>query len=55
MPRKDTDRSQQLSRRERQIMDVLYANGPATTAEVLQRLPEPPSYSAVRSLLRILE
>jgi predicted transcriptional regulator len=55
MPRKDTDRSQQLSRRERQIMDVLYANGPATTAEVLQRLPEPPSYSAVRALLRILE
>lgn len=44
-----------LSRRERQIMDVLYARGPATAAEVQQALPDPPSYSAVRALLRILE
>ena len=44
-----------LSRRERQIMDVLYHKGSATAAEVLERLPEPPSYSAVRALLRILE
>src|SRR2546422_518592 len=44
-----------LSRRERQIMDVLYRNGSATAAEVLENIPEPPSYSAVRALLRILE
>lgn len=55
MTKKAIDRSQQLSRRERQIMDVLYAHGPSTTAEVLDRLPQPPSYSAVRALLRILE
>ncbi len=44
-----------LSRRERQIMDVLHARGQATAAEVLAELPNPPSYSAVRALLRILE
>ncbi len=44
-----------LSRRERQIMDVLYAKGAATAAEVQASLPDPPSYSAVRALLRILE
>src|SRR5436190_22122682 len=44
-----------LSRRERQIMDVLYRNGRATAAEVLEGIPKPPSYSAVRALLRILE
>jgi len=46
---------QNLSRRERQIMDVLHAKTQATAAEVLSALPEPPSYSAVRALLRILE
>ncbi|MGD0745496.1 MAG: BlaI/MecI/CopY family transcriptional regulator [Verrucomicrobiota bacterium] len=46
---------QQLSRRERQIMDVLHARNSATAAEVRAALPEPPSYSAVRALLRILE
>ncbi len=45
----------QLSRRERQIMEVIYARGRATAAEVLERLPDPPSYSAVRAMLRILE
>jgi predicted transcriptional regulator len=45
----------QLSRRERQIMDVLHAKGSGTAAEVLAALPDPPSYSAVRALLRILE
>jgi predicted transcriptional regulator len=45
----------QLSRRERQIMDVLYRNSAATAAEVLEEMPDPPSYSAVRALLRILE
>jgi predicted transcriptional regulator len=44
-----------LSRRERQIMDVLYARGRATSQEVLDALPDPPSYSAVRALLRVLE
>jgi predicted transcriptional regulator len=44
-----------LSRRERQIMDVIYAAGKATGAEVLAGLADPPSYSAVRALLRILE
>jgi|SRR6266540_5294213 len=44
-----------LSRRERQIMDVLHARGQATAAEVLAALPDPPGYSAVRALLRILE
>ena len=44
-----------LSRRERQILDILYAKGSATAADVLKALPDPPSYSAVRALLRILE
>ena len=44
-----------LSRRERQILDILYERGRATAAEVQTGLPEPPSYSAVRALLRILE
>ena len=44
-----------LSRREREIMDVLYALGRATAADVRKRMPEPPGYSAVRALLRILE
>jgi predicted transcriptional regulator len=48
-------RTTQLSRRERQIMDVIYRMGSATAAEVRDALPEPPSYSAVRALLRILE
>jgi predicted transcriptional regulator len=45
----------QLSRRERQIMDIVYARGQATAAEVTASLADPPSYSAVRALLRILE
>jgi predicted transcriptional regulator len=44
-----------LSRRERQIMDVIYAKGIATAAEVQATLPDPPSKTAVRTLLRILE
>jgi BlaI family penicillinase repressor len=46
---------QHLSRRERQIMDVIYARGQATAAEVLQALPDPPGKTAVRTLLHILE
>jgi predicted transcriptional regulator len=44
-----------LSRRERQIMDVIYAQGTATAVEVHAQLPDPPSKTAVRTLLRILE
>ena len=44
-----------LSRRERQIVDILYGHGRATAAEVQAALPDPPSYSAVRAMLRILE
>lgn len=43
-----------LSRRERQVMDILYRRGEATVAEVMADLPDPPTYSAVRSILRIL-
>jgi predicted transcriptional regulator len=44
-----------LSRRERQIMDVVYRRGRATAAEVQDGLADPPSYSAIRALLRVLE
>lgn len=44
-----------LSRRERQIMEVIYRLGRASAQEVLEELPDPPSYSSVRTLLRILE
>ena len=51
----NTTTHQDLSRRERQILDILYQQGQATAADVQNALPEPPSYSAVRALLRILE
>jgi predicted transcriptional regulator len=44
-----------LGRRERQIAEVVYRLGRATVSEVLAELPDPPSYSAVRAMLRILE
>ena len=44
-----------LSRRERQIMDFLFKHGKATVADVLGGIPDPPSYSAVRAMLRTLE
>ncbi len=44
-----------LSRRERQIMDVLYERQTATVSDVMEALPDPPSYSAVRATLRVLE
>jgi BlaI family penicillinase repressor len=47
--------SRDLSRRERQIMDLLHRAGRMTAADVLAGLDDPPSYSAVRALLRILE
>ena len=43
-----------LSRRERQVMNILFRRGEATVSEVMQDLPDPPTYSAVRSILRIL-
>lgn len=43
-----------LSRRERQVMDILYRHSGATVAEIMAELPDPPTYSAVRSVLRIL-
>jgi predicted transcriptional regulator len=45
----------QLSRRERQIMEVIYARGEATATEIVETLPDPPSRTAVRTFLRILE
>lgn len=44
-----------LSRRERQILDIVYARGEATAAQVVADLPDPPTKTAVRTLMRILE
>ena len=43
-----------LTRRERQIMEVVYARGEATAREILEKIPDPPGYSSVRKLLGIL-
>ena len=45
----------ELSRRERQVMNVLFARGPASVGDILDGLEDPPSYSAVRATLRVLE
>ena len=50
-----SSKSQRLSRREREIMDIVYARGEASAADVSAGLADPPSYSSVRALLRILE
>ena len=50
-----TSDTSQLSRRERQIMEIVYQQGRVTAAEVRERMAEAPSYSAVRAMLRILE
>ena len=52
MPPKDV---LDLSRRERQIMEVLYRNREATVSDVLDAMSDPPSYSSIRALMRILE
>jgi BlaI family penicillinase repressor len=44
-----------FSRRERQIMDVLYRKGRATVAEIMDEIPDPPGNSAMRAMLRVLE
>jgi BlaI family transcriptional regulator, penicillinase repressor len=49
------DLSQHLSRRERQILDIVYARGEATAVQVVADMADPPSRTAVRTLLRILE
>jgi len=54
MPR-TADPYQELSRRERQIMDAVYRLGRASVTEVLGELPDPPSYSAVRAMIGKLE
>jgi len=56
LPReKSSDPVNHLGKRERQIMEVVYRLGTATVAEVLAGLPDPPSYSSVRAMLRYLE
>jgi BlaI family transcriptional regulator, penicillinase repressor len=50
-----SEKHMQLGRRERQIMDVVYRRGQASVAEVRADLPDPPSYSAVRAMLGLLE
>ena len=52
---KNNHAHEHVSRRERQIMDALYARGRASAAEVMESMPDPPSYSAVRAMLRLLE
>jgi predicted transcriptional regulator len=54
MPRRKHD-PDPLSRRERQIMDIVYRRGEATIRDVQGELQDPPSYSAVRALVRVLE
>ena len=44
-----------LTRRERQIMDILYRDGQATVGDVMAQLPDPPSYSAVRATMNVLK
>jgi BlaI family transcriptional regulator, penicillinase repressor len=46
--------TEDLSRRERQVMEILHRQGESTVAEIMAALPDPPTYSAVRSILRIL-
>ena len=50
-----SEKHMQLGRRERQIMDVVYRRGQASVADVLSDLPDPPSNSAVRAMLGLLE
>jgi len=55
MPPKPSNSEPALSRRERQIMDILYARGRASATEILESLPDDPSNSTVRTILRVLE
>ena len=51
----DTPPINRMSRRERQIMEVVLARGRATATEIIEALPDPPGNSAMRTLLRVLE
>jgi predicted transcriptional regulator len=51
----ESDPGASLGRRERQIMEIVYRRGRASVADVLGDLPDPPSYSSVRAMLRYLE
>jgi predicted transcriptional regulator len=53
-PNQTSGETAALSRRERQVMDILHRRAEATVAEIMAELPDPPTYSAVRSVLRIL-
>ena len=55
MPPKSANSEQAISRRERQIMDILYARGRASATEIQEALPGGPSNSTVRTILRVLE
>ncbi|MCZ6640596.1 MAG: BlaI/MecI/CopY family transcriptional regulator [Gammaproteobacteria bacterium] len=55
MTNKETKKESILSRRERQVMDIVYANGRVSVADVQAVLPDKPSYSATRMLMRRLE
>ena len=50
----ESPESTELTRRERQVMNILHRRGPSTVSEIMDELPDPPTYSAVRSILRIL-
>jgi len=50
-----SEQPETLSRREREVMDILHRRGEATVSEVMEDLVDPPTYSAVRSILRVLE
>lgn len=50
-----TEKHLHLSRRERQIMDIIYQRSEASALDVMESLPDPPGYSATRALLRVLE
>ena len=53
--KRDLNSLSNLSRRERQIMEIVYARGAVSAQQVLEELPSPPSYSAVRAVLSLLE
>lgn len=54
MPPRRIPHSLDLTRRERQVMDVIYARGSATAADIMTAIPDPPTYSGVRTILRVL-
>lgn len=54
-PPKKSPKQDGFSRREREIMDALYAQGKATAQQILDAIPNPPGYTAIRTLLTILE